>query len=215
LALPTNLIGGPFITYNSGSTVKYATFSSVEVTPFPAPWVTADIGTTGIVGSAMYYPTTFTLTGGGSTNGKSESFRFAHQTISGDGSITARIPSSQNTGSNTRVGVMIRDSLSNNSKMVWLAVDGSSTYRWIRRSNNNGNATTSSVGSGTAPNRWVRITRVGSTFTAYTSTNGTGWTNVGSTSIAMAANCYMGMAVMSGSTSTANTSTFDNVTGLP
>ena len=51
----------------------------------------------------------------------------------------------------------------------------------------------------------------GNTFTAYKSTNGTSWTQVGTASITMASQVYIGLVVCSRSTSTLNTSTFDNV----
>jgi hypothetical protein len=61
----------------------------------------------------------------------------------------------------------------------------------------------------------VRLTRVGNVITAYKGTTGTTWTSVGSTTVTMAANCYIGLAVSSGSTTTLNTSQFTNVAVTP
>jgi hypothetical protein len=59
---------------------------------------------------------------------------------------------------------------------------------------------------------WLKLARAGSTFTASTSPDGTAWTVVGTASIAMASNVYVGLAVCSHNTGTLNTSTFDGVT---
>ena len=65
------------------------------------------------------------------------------------------------------------------------------------------------IGNGTTPT-WVRVVRSGNTFTGYTSPDGVNWTQATSQTITMAQNVYMGLAV-AGSTSTAYTTTFDNV----
>jgi len=54
--------------------------------------------------------------------------------------------------------------------------------------------------------------RAGSTITGYTSTNGTAWTQVGTTTVSIGADVYAGLVVCSHSTAMLNTSTFDSVT---
>ncbi|MFD0894408.1 DUF1349 domain-containing protein, partial [Luteolibacter ambystomatis] len=78
-----------------------------------------------------------------------------------------------------------------------------------------GSTTTSNSGTATAPNVWVRLIRVGNDITAYSSTNGTSWTTVGTVTVTMAGNCYIGLAVGSGNTTGLNASTFDNITVTP
>jgi hypothetical protein len=74
---------------------------------------------------------------------------------------------------------------------------------------------TTTGGSGTAPNLWVQLVRSGDTITASSSTDGATWTVIGSTTVTMASNCYIGLSVASGSTTTLNTSALDNVTVVP
>jgi regulation of enolase protein 1 (concanavalin A-like superfamily) len=58
---------------------------------------------------------------------------------------------------------------------------------------------------------WLKVTRSGNTFTGYVSSDGANWVQLGtSQTISMATNIYVGLAVNSGSSSTA-TATFDNV----
>jgi len=59
----------------------------------------------------------------------------------------------------------------------------------------------------------VKLVRSGNTFTSYASSDGSHWTQLGSSqTISMAPNVYVGLAVNSGSSSAQATATFDNVT---
>ena len=71
------------------------------------------------------------------------------------------------------------------------------------------------AGGGIDANTRVRLTRVGSTITAYKSSNGTSWTQVGSLSASFPSTCYIGLAVASGTSGDLNTSQFSNVSVTP
>jgi regulation of enolase protein 1 (concanavalin A-like superfamily) len=206
---------GLAVTSHNNTTASTAGFDNVIVTPFPSPWLSADIGTTGLIGSAEFYANLYTVKGAGLFGGGADSFRYVYQTLSGDGSIVARVSTLNNTGTSARVGIMIRDTLANNSRMAALSVTGSGAYKWERRTSTGGNVTNTNSASGTAPNIWIRLTRSGNTITAAKSTNGTSWTTINSVTITMASNCYVGLAVAGGSTTTLNTSVFGNVTVVP
>lgn len=110
---------------------------------------------------------------------------------------------------------MIRDTLAANSRNIFMGVHGTAAYRWSRRTTAGSSTTTTNSSNGTVPNVWVRLVRSGTTITAYRSSNGTSWTNVGSTTVSFATSCYIGLAVGSGSTTTMNTSSFDNISVTP
>jgi hypothetical protein len=60
------------------------------------------------------------------------------------------------------------------------------------------------------------VTRVGNVFTAYTSANGTTWTQIGSPqTIAMGTSIYIGLVQSSGVFGTLGAATLDNVTATP
>jgi hypothetical protein len=188
----------------------------ITVTGLPLPWVTGDIGTGMLAGSATYNAGTFTQAGSGTVASTTDKLRYTYQTLTGDGEIRAKISVLQNTGTSSRVGVMIRDTLANNSKQIFMGMTGSNAYRWVRRTSTGGSTTTTNSSTGTVPNTWVRLVRSGTTITAYKSTNGTSWTTVGSTTnTTFASTCYIGLAVASGSTTTLNTSQFSNVSVTP
>jgi fibronectin type 3 domain-containing protein len=200
---------------NTGGTSADSGEVSAAPSGLPSPWVTADIGTTGLAGSAEFASDAYTVNGAGSLGGTTDGFRYLYQPLSADGSIIARISTLEDTGSSARIGIMIRDTLATNSRMAALSVTGSGAYKWMRRTTTGGNVSNTNSSSGTAPNIWVRLVRVGNTITASKSTNGTSWTTIGSTTVTMASSCYIGLAVSSGSTTTLNTSVFDNVTATP
>jgi fibronectin type 3 domain-containing protein len=200
---------------NTGGTSADSSEVSAVPSGLPSPWVTADIGTTGLAGSAEFASNAYTINGAGTLGGTTDGFRYLYQPLSADGSIIARVSTLEDTGSSARVGIMIRDTLAANSRMAALSVTGSGAWRWQRRTTTGGNVSNTNSSSGTAPNIWVRLVRVGNIVTAARSTNGTTWTTIGSATVTMASSCYIGLAVSSGSTTTLNTSVFDNVTATP
>jgi autotransporter-associated beta strand protein len=188
----------------------------ITVTGLPLPWVSSAIGTGMLAGSATHNSGTFTQAGSGVIGSTSDKLRFTYQTLTGDGEIIARISGLQNTGSSSRVGVMIRDTLATNSKHIFMGMTSSGAYRWVRRTTTAGSTSSTNSSTGTVPNTWVRLVRSGTTITAYKSTNGTSWTTVGSTTnTTFASTCYIGLAVGSGSDSILNTSQFSNVSVTP
>jgi hypothetical protein len=93
--------------------------------------------------------------------------------------------------------------------MVNIAPDNTTT--WQVRAGTNGTTAIGNTASSPAP-YWVKIVRSGNTFTGYASSDGTNFMPVGSYTIAMATNVYVGLAVTSHNNGVLNTSTFDHVT---
>ncbi len=159
------------------------------------------------MGGAAYASGVFTVQGGGSSffSVPVDAFHFAYVPLSGDGIITARLTSTNTSG---QVGVMIRETLAANSNHLFMDVYSGSLYEAYRTSG--GSSSYTAVGGGAVP-IWLKVVRSGSTFTGYRSSDGVNWTQAGtSQTITMAQNVYMGLAV-AGSTSTAYSATFDNV----
>jgi regulation of enolase protein 1 (concanavalin A-like superfamily) len=165
-----------------------------------------------VVGSASYGNNTFTVNGAGAQiYNTADAFHYVYQPLSGDGTITARVVSLQGGSSYVTAGVMIRETLgtgSTNAKTAdWQGFGG--IYFDVR-------ATTG--GSTTEPNHvkvalpyWVRVSRSGNTFGSYVSLDGVNWVLLGTSTINMAQNVYMGLAVNSGNNTTLATAVFDNV----
>ncbi|HXI72845.1 MAG TPA: hypothetical protein VNN22_21110 [Verrucomicrobiae bacterium] len=189
--------------------------SQVSVTPLPPPWVTVDVGSVGLAGSAAYSGSTFTLKGSGDDIwNAADAFRYAYQAVSGDCSITARVTSQSNSDVWAKAGVMIRETLDAGSTHALMAITPGNGFNFFYRPTTEASSSSASGGSlNTSPNNWMRVVRSGSTFTAYKSANGTTWTQVGSSqTITMASTIYLGLAVCAHNNNALSTATFDNVT---
>jgi fibronectin type 3 domain-containing protein len=133
-----------------------------------------------------------------------DGLRFTSTQLTGDFDVKVRIAGVTTANSDPLAGLMARASLNSNSTNAIIRTYGSSPnqYKFGYRATTGGN--TSSVGGGTNsyPNSWVRLVRTGDTFTGYYSSNGTSWTQLGSTTINMGSTVYVGMAVASRASST-------------
>jgi RHS repeat-associated protein len=212
--VPTGASTGTFSVRVNNQTAQSATFT---VTALPSGWSDGDIGTVGVTGSASYANGVFTVQGGGQQiYGTSDGFNFAYQSMSGDGTILARLVSVQGASGYATVGVMIRETLnagSTNAKTSdWPAYSG--IYFDLRSTT--GGGTSEPGGRSTSLPYWVKVARSGSTFSSFTSSDGVNWTQLGSNqTISMAQSTYVGLAVNSGTTSGTATATFDSVSISP
>lgn len=183
--------------------------------PLPAGWQSADIGAVGSGGFANENNGTFTVQGAGADVwGTADAFHYAYRSLSGDGSITARVASLTGSQAWTKVGVMIRGSTSPSSAHAFMIVSKSKGLAFQYRTANGATSLSISGGTGTAP-RWVRLTRSGNVITAAVSSNGTSWTDVGSDTFTMSSDVLVGLATSSHTTSSVATGLFDQVTVVP
>jgi len=186
----------------------------IQDTDLPLPWTMDRIGVAGEESAAFGDHDSLTLTGSGAMASKSDSGLFVWQTLTGDGDITVRIDSILDAGPSARIGLMIRESLSSDSKHTFIGVDGRGFVRWVRRTRTGGNTSISSVASTNPVGVWLRLTRDGNTISAFTSRDGSDWTGVAKTSIDLGSSSYIGLMVASGG-ETPSTAVFDNVTVTP
>lgn len=170
-----------------------------------------DVGSTGQAGSASYASGLFTVRGAGADIwGSADAFHYVYQPLAGDGQIVARVASLQNTDTYAKAGVMIRESLAAGAPHAILDVRPSGWVEWMTRALPGGETTYLSGANQPVP-VWLRLTRAGSTVTADISSNGSSWTKIGNTTIALSQTVFVGLAVTSHNASTLNTATFDNV----
>jgi hypothetical protein len=194
----------------------------LSVSELPVGWQTQDIGSVGKAGWAGYDfgAGAFGVAGAGADIfGTSDAFRYVYQTLSGDGSIVARVVSQDFTNVSAKAGVMIRDSLAANAKEVLMDITPGAGATFQYRSATGG-STTSSSAAGIAAPYYVSLVRTGNTLTGSYSPDGVTWTPLGSVSVTMGSTVYIGLADTSHTTSTLNYTTFDSVSftgtiGLP
>jgi glucose/arabinose dehydrogenase/regulation of enolase protein 1 (concanavalin A-like superfamily) len=184
-------------------------------TPTTSGWTNVDIGAVNLAGSGTQSGGVFTVKGSGEDIWYgSDQFHFAYQNLSGDGSIVARVATVQNTNAWAKAGVMIRESLAADSRFADVVLTPSGGIAFQRRATAGSMATTTTV-SGLAAPYWVKLARSGDTLTASRSSNGSSWTVIGTATITMAQNIFIGLAVTSHNVNALCTATFDNITWTP
>jgi hypothetical protein len=195
----------------------------------PSPILTQhqDIGTSGdpgVTGNATFANNTYSVTGGGSDVwNTADHFQYLYRPLVGDGEIVARVVTEGFADPSTKAGVMIRETLSADSKNAFTLEfpqqgRNAPTFQWRPTT---GAATQE---HGPAPNAsppiWVRVVRVNNDFSGYYAhDNGDGthgpWTLLGTETFVMSPAAYFGLAVTSHSNGTTITATFDNLQILP
>ncbi len=177
----------------------------------PAPWISADVGRVGLAGRASFVNGTFTLTGAGADVwGTADAFHFVYQSLSGDGSIVARVASVQNVAAWTKAGLMIRQSLDPAASQASIFVTPGKGIALQYRSAAGG-ASANIGASGSAP-RWIRLSRGGTVITASTSTDGSNWSSAGQATIGpLTGAVLVGLVVSSHDAARLADAAFDNL----
>jgi hypothetical protein len=176
-------------------------------------WAVTDVGSVGVAGSGDIDDLTdiYTVNGSGTDiYGTADSFAFCNQTLAGDGQVIARVNSVENTASAAKAGVMIRGSVAAGSPFAAVVVTPGEGIFYLRRLTT-GAAVTQTTIAGLAAPYWLKITRTGNAFNAYSSPDGVSWTLLGSDTISMSTNVLMGLAVSAKNNTTLNTSVFQDV----
>jgi len=170
---------------------------------------------------------TYTITAGGTDIwGTADEFHYAYKTLTGGGSIEAKVLSVQNTDPWAKAGVMIRETLEAGSKFAAVYImptniDGSATEgcRFQARTDTDIGAT-SDTGVETAEQTaitapyWVKLERsVGGAFRGYYSSDGTNWQSMSwnPQSISMTSDVYVGLALTSHNVNAVGEAKFSNV----
>ncbi len=189
----------------------------IYVAGLPLPWRTSDLGGGQTPGSVSYLAGDYTQRGSGALGGVSDKSRYTYQTLSGDGSIIAKVSLQQNSGPACYAGIMIRESMGPKAREVFLGLTNDSSYRLVVRAKAGAKASVRGFARDAGPDTWVRIVRNTKLrmFYAYKSSDGVNWTYLGATKIAMAGTCHIGLAVSSGSDASQTTAEFSNLYVAP
>lgn len=166
-----------------------------------------DIGNPALAGTVDELNGTYTVRGNGTRiDQTSDQFHYGHQILNGDGTITARLVT-QSFGAVS--GIMIRESLNSNSRHAFLGslTNGQVVFRWRSAT---GGTTTTLIAS---TSNWFRLRRTGNTITAFRSSNGSNWFQVGTPQVfgTFSSHARAGLAAASNNNTTHNTAQFSNV----
>lgn len=158
------------------------------------------------------------LTGSGQNIwGTTDFFSYLYQpSISGDFTVDVQVKGMlSGTAAYAKAGIMVRQTLAANSPHATALLTRSNGAGFYRRVTSGGTSTNTLSGAGNLAPEWVRISRVGNTFTAYHSEDGLSWTTIGSQAIAMTNPVIIGLAVTSANAAEDNTAQFDNFMFMP
>ena len=197
---------------NTGGNSDVLQFGEHQTNPstaLPNGWTDSDVGTVGVAGSGSYSNGVFSIAGAGAQVGSTaDGFNFAYQSVTGDGSITARVTSSSS--ATASAGIMMRSSLTAGSTNVYLSEESGQVVMTSRTPDD-----TATVSAGTASASlpvWLRLVRTGNSVQGYYSTDDVTFSLLGTVSLALSTTAYLGLAVCANNLSALDTSTFDNVT---
>lgn len=180
----------------------------------PSPWKTVDVGNVTMPGEVCYLNESFEVTTAG--NGiarKSDEFHFTYQELSGDVEIIAQVTGLENTGAGAKAAVMIRETLTADSKFAMTTIStgltGATTgfqYRKASGANVSGGNQSSSIP------QYIRIVRSGKDVISYVSTTNGNWQLIGTAKINTSDAVFVGLAATSGKSEVATTAIFEDVT---
>lgn len=200
----------------SGTPLSATNSCSITVTGMPSPWKSCDIGCVSTNGWANLSGSCATVTGSGSDIWNcSDAFRYVYQSSSGDCSIVARVCNIQNTDPWAKAGICIRDGTGSGAvhASIFATPGNGVAFQW--RGATGGYSSNANVGGISSP-CWLKLKRVGNTFTACYSTNGSTWVQIGSPqSISMSSSATMGLGVTSHNDGSNCSAGFDNITATP
>jgi len=148
---------------------------------------------------------------------EADQFRYAYQTLSGDGSITARLDYLDNSSDPwAKAGVMARQSAEAGAVNVLMAMTGGSgggaTFQQRMEADGASVSQHTYADGPLAPPYWVRVTRTGNTLMGYTSPDGENWTQRGDTvTLAMTDPLLIGLALTSHNANQVTSAEFSNI----
>ena len=181
--------------------------------PLPSPWLDQDVGVAGKLGSASYANGVFTVQGAGNgVAGTADGFHFVYQPLETGGSIVARLASLSG-GTAAQAGVMMRETLDSYATNVFSFYAGSqSTHATLSYRTIPGGATSATPAASVTLPYWFKVVRGTNTLTAYDSSDGVNWVQIGtSQSFTTAQTLYVGIGVSNSNVNSLATATFDNV----
>lgn len=178
----------------------------------PEPWSQSDIGSVAVAGNASETGGTWTVSGSGADIwGNADAFRYVWRRQNGNVQIVVKVTSLQNQHSWSKAGIMFREDITPGSRHVSLFVTPAMGISFQSRSVAN-QASVSATVAGFAAPYWIKLSRSGSTFTAWRSPDNVTWTQVGAArTVDLDPVLHAGLAVTSHNNPVLSAATFTNL----
>ncbi|HTH50061.1 MAG TPA: lamin tail domain-containing protein, partial [Candidatus Limnocylindria bacterium] len=176
-------------------TVPVASGAPVEFSA--SIYASGNVGSPASDGSITPVAGGYDVQGGGTgAVGTGDEMQFGFQTKQGNFDVRVRIAELVGSDAWTEAGLMARETLSPTAKMAFALATPSITGALFKSRTTDGAAITQAGAYPVNyPDTWLRLQRVGNTFTGYASRDGRTWTVLGQSVIAMSSQVAFGMAV--------------------
>jgi len=211
--------------YYDNNKQAYAMYSETELTlTNPRDWTQQDVaelslwfrGYPASDGSFVEDPAgTYTMTGSGADIwNQSDEFHYAYRTLTGTGSIVARVDSMTNTNASAKAAVMIRETLAPDSTYSLVALTPGNGVIAEYRAETGGNSQQTGSETGIVAPYWVKLERdMAGNLTASSSIDGSAWQMLGqSIPFQMGSSSFIGLAVTAHNATATCEAKFSNVT---
>jgi hypothetical protein len=180
------------------------------------PYAPQDLGNPAVSSTITIAGNGFNVTAAGSDfGGSSDQGNFSYQIYSGDFDLAVRVAGLSLSDIFAKAGLMARENLTVSSRfaaaLTTPAMNGS-FFEW--RDPTGSAASASGNFPANYPNTWLRLRRAGNTFTGFGSYDGQSWAQLGSATISMPGQIYLGFSVSSRSASAVATAQFRDLTNL-
>ena len=221
LNIPGPLLGGIAATSHNSTGAGTVTLTGVSVSQAAPPppngcpggWTCADVGNPTPAGGQTVTGGTWSISAGGADIfGTADQFHFASQALAADGSISAQLTAQTNTDPWAKAGMMIRQSTDPGAAYYAVFATPSNGIAVQYRSTQGALAQGAGSIAGVVPT-YLKVTRAGTTYTAYTSTDGVTWTAIPGSAVTlnMPGSLLQGIAVTSHNSAASCTATFDSI----
>jgi hypothetical protein len=185
-----------------------------EITALPKPWLSLDVGTAPLPGTAFREAGVFRLRSPGpDRQERPEGFHFMYKLVSGDSEMVARVVQVRLRDASAPAGIMMRGDLEANAPGVFFGLARRGGV--VESRDARGAPGVRLPQPDMRPPCWIKLKRVGNTFTAHASRSGERWRLAGEVTVPLAENIFVGLAVMTGPSEQPNYATFDQVQEAP
>lgn len=183
----------------------------------PEPWSHTKLFPNDPDGSVIYDAGKFVVTAAGSLGYVVDGGGFVYQTMSGDGSIIARVNDVGPSKGTTRAGIMIRENTDTAAIASCIFVNSEANrITWINRLTHGAQPSHKLHLEGARlPNIWFGLERTGNLITAKYSDDGITWQTVGQQTIEFSADTLVGLVATSGTNIDLTAATFSQVAVAP
>ncbi len=229
MTMPHQLMSGVFASSGANGTLGSATVSAaatgtISDTPAPAPsahacptgWSCQDVGNGSPVGDQTLSNGTWTITGGGyDLTNLYDQFHYVWQPLAADGTLSAHVATQTNTSTYAKAGLMLRLSSDPAAPFFAVMVTPGQGIMVYERANIGMRISNIATLSGVTAPVYLRVSRSGTSFSAYYSTDNATWIAIpgGSDTLpGLTGMLLQGMVVNSSAYGAASVATFDSIT---